>query len=438
MPAALSLRPTFRRTGWTVVDQAVSSGTTLLVVAFLARRADEDGFGALSVLLAATVLTIGIARGLGTDALLVRHVGIPREQQREQARRAVGVNLLVGLVAGGALLMASALVAAPLRGALAVGAIAMPALTLQDAWRFVFVAEGRPKAAVLNDATWTVCFVAVLLLPWSSADLDVGWLAVMWASGGVVAAAVGFVQFRRRLRFDPVRWVAEHRGLSLRFVAEFVLLTGVAQLVMLAVARFQGLAASGSMRGAAFLVGPATVLASGVLMASVPEGARLRDSPRTAQRLLCWFALVATVVMVGSGVVMANLPTELGEMLLGEQFAASRALVLVTSVVSAGTTVVMIGAAGLRALGDAKRSLRLVASLAGALLVGGFVGARSGAFEANVGLAVPAWGGGVAALWILHRRVERFEAGSADSGLGGAPPADEVTAADSSLAAVGR
>jgi hypothetical protein len=409
MSSRRHLAPSARRTAWTVADQAVSSGTTLLVVAFMARRTSATGFGALSLLLSLSVIGVGFARAFGTDPLLVHHSTVG-EGRLQAARRAVGVSTTMGLALGAVMMCVALASQGPLHGALLVGALVMPALTLQDGWRFVFFAFGRPAAALANDAVWTTVLVICLAVPATRQITAVAGLALVWAVGGVVAAFVGMLQCGTVPAGRPWRWIREHRQLSVRFMAEFVLLSGMNQLIAFAVASWQGLDQAGAMRAAALLLGPASVLANGLLAATVPEGARLRSDPRLLGRALPVVALVSAAVMVGWGVAVSYAPASVGRLLLGDRWPAAQQLVLIVAVFYAGANVVMVCAAGLRSLQDARRSLRLIAVLTVAMLVGGLVGASISTFAANVGLAVPAWVGAILAARVLRRSADAFEA----------------------------
>jgi O-antigen/teichoic acid export membrane protein len=215
-------------------------------------------------------------------------------------------------------------------------------------------------------------------------------------------------------------------------MAEFLLLSGMNQLIAFAVASWQGLDQAGAMRAAALLLGPASVLANGLLAATVPEGARLRSDPRLLARALPLVALVSAAVMVGWGVAVSYAPASVGRLLLGDRWAAAQQLVLVVAVFYAGANVVMVCAAGLRSLQDARRSLRLIAVLTVAMLVGGLVGASISTFAANVGLAVPAWAGAILAARVLRRSADSFVAEDA------AVVEDDAPSRPSQLAAAGR
>ncbi len=185
------------------------------------------------------------------------------------------VSLLAGLAIGGA--AGSAFVALGL---------VLPALLLQDSWRFAFFAAGQGRKAFSNDMVW-----ALTLVP------------AMFAGGRPrisvrLLAGVGVVRDRRGgLRLPagpdaarPVRhrdWMRQHRDLGLRYMVENVSISSAAQLRMYGLGAIAGLADVGAVRGGQLLLGPFLALLMGMSLVAVPEAARvLRRAPRRLTALL--------------------------------------------------------------------------------------------------------------------------------------------------------
>ena len=153
----------------------------------------------------------------------------------------------------------------------------LPALLTQDAWRFVFIAEGRPRAAAINDAVWAVAQIGAIVALLSVDINTVAPLVLAWGGAAGVAAAVGVRQARiwprpRRTR----RWLRDNRDLTGYLLAEFGTLQGCQQGALLVIGVVASLEAIGALRGAQVLLGPANILQVAAFSFAVPELSRRR------------------------------------------------------------------------------------------------------------------------------------------------------------------
>jgi hypothetical protein len=200
-------------------------------------------------------------------------------------------------------------------------------------------------------------------------------------------------------------WLRHHADLNVRFAAEFVLLNGGPQLVLLGVAAAAGYAQAGGLRGAIVLLGPVTVVATGLVIAAVPEGVRLKDRDRgRLGRLVYVLAAGLSAAVVVWSVVVWQLPDRIGTELLGDTWPLSQELMVPLGLAGAGVMASTGIAAGLRSLAAARQSVSAAAPAIALLVIGGVVGAAiDGGLGAARGMIIPAWLGVVLYQRQFHR-----------------------------------
>lgn len=373
---------TLGRTGWTIVDQGISSFSNVLVVVVTARAVSAGDFGRFSLALTAYSVVVGLCRAATGEPLLV--VASSRVARSDDGR-VLGGATLAGL-AGGLLLAVAALLGG---GVLAwILAVSLTGLLVQDAARYVLIAGGRPSLAALADATWVIGVLAAFVV--AAPDSASAYLG-LWAGAGAVSAliGIGLAGARPRLR-GASAWLGEHRVLIRRFVAEFAFLSGASQIVVLLVGFRTSAADAGALRAAGTLLGPAGVFTNGLLLATVVEAGRHRRAAAMTRVVLA-AAVSAGAVMVTMGLVLRFVPPTWGVVLLGDSWAGASHVAPPLSLAFAGTAVATVVAAGMRGSGRTRESVRLVTALAAGVLLCGSLAAGRGAATTAAAMAVPAW-----------------------------------------------
>jgi len=161
-------------------------------------------------------------------------------------------------------------------------------------------------------------------------------------------------------------------------------------------------------------MGPFLILSTGISWAAVPEAVRLlRRSSRHLRRFCLSLGTGLAVAGLMWGVaLLVLLPSGLGAWLLGPLWRSAYPLLLpATATVVAGCF--SVGAsAGMRALGAARRSLRVQVLVSGAYLIGGIGGALTGgAIGAMRGTALSAVIAALLWWWQLHVALHESESG---------------------------
>ncbi|MFJ6569758.1 hypothetical protein ACIQNU_20265 [Streptomyces sp. NPDC091292] len=391
------------RLSWGLADQAVCSMTNFAVGIYVAQSLGLAAFGVFSLAWVTYGVVLGVSRGLATDPLMVRFSGVPVASWRAAAARSSGTALGVGAAAGAVCLVVGLGLGDPVGPAFAALGIVLPGLLLQDAWRFSFFAAGTGRKAFVNDLLGGVALVPAMVV--AARVGSVAAFVLAWGTAAAVAALYGCLQSGIRPRSTRAReWVREHRDLGYRYLVENVGVSGAAQLRAYGLGAIVGVSAVGVVRGAELLLGPFLAVLMGLSLVTVAEAARVL---RRAPHRLGTFCLVlgggqaAAALLWGTALLL--LPDRLGELVLGGVWHSASQLIVPATLGVAGASLGTGAAAGLRALGAARRSLRCQMFASACYVTGGLGGA------ALAGTVGSAWGVAAAtvsgsAVWWLHLR----------------------------------
>ncbi|MCA1692066.1 MAG: hypothetical protein LC733_07675 [Actinobacteria bacterium] len=382
-----------RRVGWGLADQTLSSATNFMLAVLVARSVDPASFGAFALGYIVYALALGTARAVAGEPLAVRYSYRTSDEIRTAGAAAAGTALALGVLAGAAVIAVGLALGAPTRATLVPVGLFLPGLLVQDAWRSVFLALGRPARAFANDLVWMVVQFGGLAVVLAHQP-TVGALVTVWGAAAALAAFVGAGQagFRPSLK-GTRRWLATNRDLWPRFATEFWAMSGTWQLTIVVLTGTAGLEAVGAVRGAQTFLGPLNLLFLAVPLVLVPEAARLRQ--RKPERMLGMCGAVGiTLAVIASVATLVGLavPASVGRQILGETWTTARPVLLATGLFVASTGANIGAMLGLRAAGAARQSLRVRLIVSPLILAGGFVGGLAGgALGAAVGLALANW-----------------------------------------------
>lgn len=395
-----------RRVSWTIADQALASATNIGTAVVAARSLDPQDFGAFGLAFTVYLLALGSCRALVTEPLLSRYSCMMASQLATWARHVLGAAAGIGLASALTLLVASPVVGGPAGQALWALALVLPALLVQDAWRYYFVTTGRPRSAVYNDGIWCITQLVLLVGMASTHAFNLVTIIMWWGISGTVAGLSCCIAGKTAPAVSSTwRWIATNRDLGARYGAEFVTASGAGHGTLLALGVIVDLVALGAVRATQVFFGPINVLFGGIYLALVPEGARLAGDRRRLRRLM-GAASISLVVMAGTWLgVGLVLPAQAGRAMFGASWDGVRTLLVPVGLGVLGGGVAAGGMAGLRALSAARASLRArllgLPVMIGAPLAGASAGARGFAF----GLATATWAGAAIWWWQFERTV---------------------------------
>ncbi|WP_435272459.1 hypothetical protein [Streptomyces parvulus] len=410
--AAADGSTTARRTGtrgmagrlsWGLADQAASSISNFAVGIYVARSLGLTAFGVFSLAWVTYGVVLSVSRGLATDPLVVRFSGVPEGDWRAAVVRSSGTALGVGAAVGAVCLAVGLGLGGRVGPAFAGLGVVLPGLLLQDAWRYSFFAAGQGRKAFVNDVVWGVALVPAMVVAAGVGSVTAFVLA--WGVSAAVAAVYGCFQSGIRPGLTGAReWLRDHRDLGYRYLAENVGVSGASQLRAYGLGVIVGVGAVGVIRGAELLLGPFLAVLMGLSLVTVAEAARvLRRAPHRLGRFCLFLGAGQAVAALLWGAALLLLPDRLGELVLGDVWSASAAIIVPVTLGVAGAGLGTGAAAGLRALAAARRSLRCQLFASACYVAGGLGGAVAG------GTAGSAWGvAGAAAcgsaVWWLQLR----------------------------------
>jgi O-antigen/teichoic acid export membrane protein len=369
-----------RRLGWGMIDQVFSSGTNFALSIAAARALTAEGFGSFSVAFSLYILALGLSRSLTTEPLVVRWSAARPDELIAAARQATGGAVACGLVAGGVLLATGSLLGGDIGSTVVALAFVVPGLLLQDAWRYVFFAGGRPRAAAANDLVWGIAQFVVYGTLFALHSRSPELFVAGWGLSASVAALFGVVQARAVPSVGSgFRWIRRQGDLGFRFTVDFIASSGATQSVMLAVGAIVGVGAVGGLRAGAVLMGPLHILLIGSTSIVMPES--VRDRQRSKERFLRrlrWLSFVLAGSALAWSAVLTALPASLGRSILGASWRTGHPLLPAFALVMAAAGALAGATVGLRALEAADRALRCRMKVLPLTLtfgiVGGFLG----------------------------------------------------------------
>lgn len=352
-----------------VLDQAASSATNILVLVLAARLSSASGFADFSMVYVTFSVLLGLNMAyVGQSVVLEKGEGIG-----VVCRSSVLFTAAASAVAGLLLAVVGlALAGAAGRGFLALGLV-LPLVLVQDGLRYCFSALRVPQRALAADALRLACVVAALAPQPSGASASR--LVLVWGLSALPALGLGLWLLRPFVRGAraELRPYLRRGHLGQRFVVEFAVGNGSSQLAVLGLGAFATPLAVGALRGATTLFGPLNVLFNSANAFGPPVVGRA-SGKRGVVRMTVLMGAVLAVLGGGWAAALYALPDRLGRHLLGDTWAAASALLPATgaqyAVMGLGTCALLT----LRVLNPkATLSLQVVFSLLSvALLLGGY------------------------------------------------------------------
>ncbi len=393
----------------------------------MARSASVGGFGAFELTASIYLFFVGASRAIGAEPLMVRHSDESSAVVAGAAAQATGVALVAGLVTGPVCLVLGALLDDPSGPAIQALGVCLPGLLLQDAWRYVFFAAGRPAKAAANDALWALSQLAIVGWLVHQGDPSIAEFVLAWGTSATIAAVVGAAQAGFVPRpLAAATWLRRHHDLAPRFLGEFAVGLGSAQLALWLVGVLGGLAVLGAIRAATVLIGPFRILLIAAPGAAIPELVRIRNSSvRRFTRAVALISWTLAVLIGAWGVFVYFLPDRIGEAILGDSWDAAQSVLLWVTLSWSALGLATGALVGLRVLAAARRSFRARLLIAPAVLLVAVIGVEAGGLRgAAAGLALASCGSAV--VWMLQFRAALRDLDHGGTPEPGAPPIEPL------------
>ncbi|WP_462188476.1 MULTISPECIES: hypothetical protein [unclassified Frankia] len=394
---------------WTLMDQAVSSATNAAISFLIAHQVSDVEYGAFGIAYTLFSIVIGLVRAGSCMPLSMFYSNVTRSDFRAAATATTGSSFVFGVAVGITFVGLGLLLGGPVGSSLSAMGLVLPGLLLQDAWRYVFFAMGKPFGAFVNDTVWAVVQILGIFLLIHRGVTASPPLLLAWGASALVAALLGIAQ----AGFWPspgetLRWLRRNKSNSAYLAAEFITVQGAMQTSLLVIGAVGSLATVGALQGARTLLGPTTVVGVGVVSFALPEFSKRTSMTRHARERAA-YALSALVLAIGTAwsLIFYLLPERYGQVLLGDSWDGVKNILGLSILHYLAASVAVGPACMVYALGKTKITFRVNAAFAPMLfgfpIIGLLVGGARGAV---VGYNIAFWS--IAPVWfVLLRRLGR-------------------------------
>ena len=351
---------------WVVLDQALSSGSNFLLSFVLVRSISPHSFGAFGIALVTFQAVLSLSRTQVSEPMVIRFSNSSDEDWRRASRSSTGFALVLGVLAAAGMIVVGLFTTGALRSSLITLAIILPALLVQDAWRFAFFAQGRPARAAANDFIWTAIQCGLLLAAVLSDAISITTAILAWGIAATVAAVAGAFQAGCAPRPGRARaWLRGNKVLGGVLSADLVVRSTSMQGAMFAVGALAGLTSVGYLRAGLLLFGPLYALNQAAVPFAVSECVRLWETrAELMQRATFFLSLVLGASGLLLGMVLLLMPDTVGRGLLGESWHGTRNLLPAMTALAFTAGVAVGPAVGLRAIRSVRRLLAVSLVLA--------------------------------------------------------------------------
>jgi O-antigen/teichoic acid export membrane protein len=310
-----------------VADQAVSSLGNVVLTVIVARSVSPQAFGEYAVLIACYQLLVSSTQAVVGEPLLVAGRRRSRTAPDAMAGAAVGLALVVGLLALATSQLAT--VVFGLGPAPACLGLLMPGLLVQDALRYVAFSRIQPVHALISDVVWVTLQFSLTAVVLHAGVYDVWVLIAAWGAPASVSAVLAAVLMR--VRPAPLRspvWLRSTRHLSGRFFAESAASMGAYQVVIFIAAAVSGVAVAGQLRLVQTIFGPLHVLVTGVRSVSLPQVAERLRVGGSCRSIVSQTAVLLGAAAAAWTATLLLLPDRLGSAAFGAAWAGLHGVIL--------------------------------------------------------------------------------------------------------------
>jgi O-antigen/teichoic acid export membrane protein len=392
---------------WTFADQGLSSLTNAALAIVVAKNVDKLHFGAFSLALITFGFVVGLVRAFVGEPFVVRFSAVTGAERARATRDASGAAVAMGILATIACLIVAAVAGGDTSATFTGLGISLPGLVLQDTWRHMFFAAGRPKSAAINDLIWTVLQFGLLAALLLHGNHNIFLITLCWGTAALIASLVGCWQIGAvPAPMATLDWLYETRDLNFRLGLGYTLNMGAVTFGTYGIAGIVGELAAGALRAAQVLLGPLNLLFAGFNAFALPifsrravQGQRMVRDAVLGSALLGGLSAVWVVILV-------LLPSNLGRAVLGDSWAGADQVMLPSGLVLLAGALVLGASNSLAALSRADQVLRVTLVQAPLMLILGLGGAwQWGVVGAAYGFAITQ-GVGLLYTWVLFMRAD--------------------------------
>lgn len=384
-----SIVPKVVRIGSAILTQGIASIATVVLSILVARSVPEIEFGIFAVTISTWIILVGSVRAATAELFVFYHANDGAENFIKMNSQALSAGVLLSASCGIVLAIVGLFIPT-FTVAFLILALGLPALFLQDANRYVLVAQKKHAPALLVDSLYVVLLVLVMAVITNPDSLSL--FLAQWVGASWIAALLGVMLIRPRLRLETaVIWIKEQCASIRYFVGDFMVANGVANSAVYLVAIWGTLGDSAAIRGSQVLLVPILLVMRGASVALGAQLAGMAKNGRKARLVVTIGVLtIAQVVAVTFAWLLVTLvPEEMLAQFLGESTRATLDVFPAAAVATLTLGLATVAMIGLKAIGSVRSSVKLkivTAPVTLALMVGGT--AIGGASGSQWGLAM--------------------------------------------------
>lgn len=399
-----------KRALWTMVDQALSSLSTAAMSIVVAKVSLDADFGRFSLAFVVYTFFIGIIRALASTPFILHHTADDPAEIQAAGAKAAGLSVLIGFFGALGVAVFTLIFGGTYTPAMLSMSLLMFGLMLQDSWRMLLVATGRPAAATLQDSLVVllqiVAFAACIMADRTSPPA----MILAWALPTTVAGLFGIRQWGVLPDIiNAPRFLRQHWTSSQFLLMEYLAVQGASQLAWMLIPVLGDAKDIGALRGGMTLLGTLNIVGNSIYMFALAETLRRGvRRPRPLMRVGMAVTAVIAFATVVFGLILVVLPDSVGTALLGATWVPA-------TVTFVPLTLYMLGVAFstgpqtiMRARADTRSTFRVNLFLGPLMLIsvclGQYLGGAEGAawgFAVATVLTAPMW-------WAMaHRSAHR-------------------------------
>ena len=411
-----------RRAALTALDQGMFSVSNFAVGVAVARVAGAAGLGSYSLAYALWLAFQALHRGLITDPMAIENQ-VMQPAAQDHVATGLASELTLGLAASTlfGLLAGTLLLSGQSTFGFSVLALSpwLPALLIQDYWRWIAFMQGKPGRALANDLVFDgvqgALFAGLILFGMRSPAVAIS----AWGAGAAVAALFGLHQFSVKITVaGGIGKLRSHWPISRWLSANGLTSWGTSQSYAPLTAAILGPVGVGALRAAQTLVGGvALVLLQSAGSLGLPESCRgLNERGMDGLRSVTRHITIVAVAAVGVLAVVVSVDgAQLLRLFYGKEFgryseaATILAVGLVASAASIGAILTLKATRQTRTLFGIILGQTVVTTAAIAGL-SPFLGVNGAATGMGLGCVV----GALSMLWAQRRT---FRMAHLDSGV---------------------
>ena len=312
---------------WSISDQFISSSSNLVLTVLIAKSVSSDDFGRFALIWALYWLCLGGFRAFISEPMLI----VSQDDIRnviDTSRATTGVTVMVAILLSAVVVCVSVAIGSVAYGFLTFGLV-LPGIMWQDSLRYSYIMKGEARRAFAIDSIWLVLITIAGAQLWSMHAKHIYEWVAAWGIAGTMSAAFGILLWGPKPSMTSgTAWIRKHHTVSVQMLSEFMISSGISQLIVFFIPLVSSLIVLGALKAAQVATSPINLLFSSLMVVVLPTIARAHNEGRNQQvvqigRTFAWGAAIAAL---GWTLGLEFLPSHVGHIFLGSNWTDGRTI----------------------------------------------------------------------------------------------------------------